>query len=101
MFILLTRFLLLSLVSRNFQVHLRYSFYFFFHIHLFNAICFQYSFLFVSFHFSKRSDFLVDLIVLILTLFVFLSTSPESMAHFFMGKLSFLCLQLPVLFLTM
>ena len=51
------RLLLYSIVSSSFLVLLRYSFLiFFFHPHMFNGVCFQYSQL-VSFFFPERSDF--------------------------------------------
>ena len=41
----------------TFLVHLKYSFLdFFFHLHLFDGVCFQYSLLFVSFFVFERSD---------------------------------------------
>ena len=51
-FIPLIRFILHNLVSRSFLVRLRYSSYFFFHLHLFDDVHFQYSQVLVGFHFS-------------------------------------------------
>ena len=57
-FIFLMRFLLCSLVSSSFLVLLRYTFYFyFFHLRLFDGVCFQYSQVLASFLFSEWSDF--------------------------------------------
>ena len=53
------RFLLQSLVSRCFLVHQRYSFLFFFHLHLFDGVRFQYSHILVGFLFSVHSDSLI------------------------------------------
>ena len=56
----LIRFLLYSLVLSCFIILLRYSFLnFFFHIHLFDGVAFQYSQVFVRFLFSKHSDFIL------------------------------------------
>ena len=56
-FILLIRFLLQSLVLRSFHVLLRYSFViFFFHICLFDSICFQYSQVLIIFLLAKHSS---------------------------------------------
>ena len=55
-FIPLMRFLLYSLVSSSFLVLLRYSFLNFFHLYLFDSICFQYSQIFLSFLFSEHTD---------------------------------------------
>ena len=53
-------FLLYSFVSRGFLVLLvKFFFYLFFHLRVFNLVCFQYSPVFVSFPFSGRSDFLL------------------------------------------
>ena len=54
-FIPLIRFLLRSLVSSSFLVPLIYSF--FFLLRMFNSVHSQYYQVFVSFHFSERSDF--------------------------------------------
>ena len=56
-FLSLMEFLLCSLVSSKFLVLMRYSFYFFFHLHLFDDVHFQYPHVLMSFLFSDRSDF--------------------------------------------
>ena len=68
MFIPLMRFLLSSFVSNSFLVLLRYSF--FFHLCLFDGVCFQYSQEFVSFIFSECSDFFLDSVVLRLIIMI-------------------------------
>ena len=58
LFIPLMRFLLCSLVLINFFVLLRYSFSnFFFHLRMFNNVCFRYSQIYIGFFFSERSDY--------------------------------------------
>ena len=82
MFIPLMRFLLQSLVSRSFLIYLRYSFLiFFFFIHLFNGVCFQYSQVLIIFFFSEHFDFswLGSSIPSVIYLFPILFMS---MAHF-------------------
>ena len=57
-FILFIRFLPYSLVSSSFLILQRYSFLIsFFHLHLFDCICFQYSYVFVSFLFPEHVSF--------------------------------------------
>ena len=55
-FIPLMRFILQSLVLRSFLIRLKYSFVFFFHLHLFEGICFQLSQVLVIFLFSNCFD---------------------------------------------
>ena len=55
--IIFMRFRLHSLVSISFLVHLWYAFSFFFYLHFFNDVCFQYCRVIASFVFSERSDF--------------------------------------------
>ena len=75
-FILLMRLLqpLPSLVLRSFLIHQKYSFliYFFFHLHLFDGVHFQYAQVLVVRLFSK---FFLDLTILFLPLFVFFHIS--------------------------
>ena len=68
-FMLLMRFLLWSFISRSFLVLLWYLI-FFFYRPLFDGIRFEYSQVFVSFFFSKHSDFSLILVVLFLSPFV-------------------------------
>ena len=57
-FIAFISFRLYSLVLSSFLVLLRYSFLiFFFHLSLFDGVCFHYSQVFVRFLFSERSNF--------------------------------------------
>ena len=72
-FIPLMRFLLKCFVSRSFLVCMKYSFLiFYFHLPLFDGVCFQYSQVYVSFLFFERSDFFLDLLVLLLLLLLLL-----------------------------
>ena len=80
-FIPLIRFRLCSFVLNSFCVLLRYSFNFFFLLHLFDGVHFQYAQIFVSFLFIECSEFFLHSIVLILLSF---SASYVCMAHFSM-----------------
>ena len=85
-FIPLMRILQCSFVLSSFFVLLRYSFFlFFFHLLMFNGICFQYSQVLVGFHFSVRSDFFlfrssIPFVICRLPLFII------SLVHFSMAN---------------
>ena len=82
-FITLMRFLLCDLVLYSFLLLMRYSLLFFFHLRMFDGVCFQYSQVFVSFLFSMRSNFFLDLVDLFHLSFVVFNFI-TSMVHFSM-----------------
>ena len=55
----LMRFLLCILIASSFLIPLKYCFLNFFHLCMFDGFLFQYSYVFLSFLFSERSDFLL------------------------------------------
>ena len=84
MFITLMKFLQYSLVSSSFLL-----FNFFFHLVLFDGICYQYSQVLVIFLFYIDSDFFLDLVVLFLPSFVIFPFSFLAF-HIFLYQLPFL-----------
>ena len=72
-------------IGRN-VVEIRIKMYFFFHIRLFDGVCFQYPQALVSFLFSERSDFFSWFDSSIPSVMCCLSLFKISKAHFFNAK---------------
>ena len=89
LFILLMRFLLLSLVS-SFTVHPRFSFliFFFFYVCLFDGICIQYFQMLVIFLFSEWSDSFLNWSFYSIVIFLYPLYNYEHW-HIFLCRISF------------